>query len=373
MNFMNIKLRKLTIALFCILTVTLLLDTKSVWASDSSFWIEYIDVGQGDAALIQCDGHYMLIDGGPSDASSVIYTILKNNKIQSLDYMVATHSGADHVGGLAGALNYAKVGCCFCSVTNYDTKTFNSFLKYLAKQGQSVTVPHAGAKFNLGSATVELLGPIHMSSESNNNSIITKITYGSNSFLFMGDAEIEEEQAIIYAGKDLKCDVIKVGHHGSRTSTSQNLIKNAKPKYAVISVGNNSYGHPTSAVLNRLYNSGVQVFRTDMQGDIVCTSDGNNISFSTEKDATDDKLWMSGDNKATSGQKAYSNSHVQSASSENSVPEGARYVLNTNSKKFHLPTCSSVNDMSAKNRQDVSMSRDELIAKGYSPCKRCNP
>lgn len=370
---MNNKFIKFIIALFVILTGMLSLQTQSVCASDSSFWVEYIDVGQGDAALVQCDGHYMLIDGGPADASSVIYAILKKNKIQSLDYMIATHPDADHIGGLSGVLNYASVDYCFCPVTVYDTETFDSLLKYLAKHGQSVTVPHAGAKLSLGSASVELLGPIRMSSESNNNSIITKVTYGSNSFLFMGDAETEEEQAVIFAGKNLKCDVLKVGHHGSRSSTSQSLIKNAKPKYAVISVGDNLYGHPTSAVLNRLYNSGVQIYRTDMQGDIVCTSDGNNITFSTEKNVADDKLWISGDNKTTSGQKAYSNMQSQVVSSENSVSSEVTYVLNTNSKKFHLPTCSSVSDMSPKNRQDVSASRDELISRGYSPCKRCNP
>lgn len=203
----------------------------------SSFWIEYIDVGQGDSALVQCDGQYLLIDGGPASASSIIYTILKNKEIQSLEYIIATHPDADHIGGLSGALNYAKVGVCYSPVSNHDTKTFNSLVKYLNKQGVSLTVPSPGTVFYLGSAKVELMGPIVLNADTNNNSIVTRITYGSKRFLFMGDAEYEEENSLINAKKDLSCDVLKVGHHGSGNSTSDALLAKAKPTYAVISVG----------------------------------------------------------------------------------------------------------------------------------------
>lgn len=135
---------------------------------ESTFWIKFIDVKQGDAALIQCDGHYMLIDGGPSSASSVIYAILKRDKIKLLDYMIATHPDADHIGGLSGALNYAKAYVCYSPVITHDTKTFNSLLKYLYKQGGIIQVPEAGTSFELGSAKVEILGPVKEGDSTNN-------------------------------------------------------------------------------------------------------------------------------------------------------------------------------------------------------------
>lgn len=129
----------------------------------SYFEIDFLDVGQGDAALVNCDGKYMLVDGGAPKSSSLIYTVLKNKKISYLDYIVATHPDADHIGGLSGALNYAKVGVAYSPVREHDTKTFGSFVKYLKKQGKSLTIPEAGDTFELGSAEITVwfapLGP----------------------------------------------------------------------------------------------------------------------------------------------------------------------------------------------------------------------
>lgn len=347
--------------------------THNVYASpsqDKTFWIEYIDVGQGDSALIQCDGHYLMIDGGPSDASSVVYTILKNKKVSYIDYMIATHPDADHIGGLSGALNYAKIGKCYSPVTSHDTKPFSSLIKYLGKQNVSLTVPKAGEAFNLGGALVELVGPIYSSSDTNNNSIVVKITYGKNSFIFMGDAEEAEESTILVARKDLACDVIKIGHHGSSSSTSNALLQKVNPTYAVISVGKNSYGHPTANTLNKLIKSDITIYRTDLQGDIICTSDGKNISFSTEKNAKAEDLKVTGDNQVVDGKGGAISAGTALALS---IPSGTTYVINTNSKKFHLTTCRSVNDMSETNTLYSTKSAEQIAAEGYAPCKRCNP
>ena len=361
--------RKIIIFLLSIIIGAIVLFPGNVYAeSGSSFWIDYIDVGQGDSALIQCDGHYMLIDGGPSDASSVVYTVLKNADIHNMDYMIATHPDADHIGGLSGALNYATVGKCYSPVTSHDTKTFNNLLKYLSKQNITLTVPRAGEAFKLGSALVQIVGPIYSSSDTNNNSIVVKITYGSKSFLFMGDAENEEESTILYARNDLTCDVLKVGHHGSSSSTSSALLKKVNPDYAVISVGkNNSYGHPTKETLNKLTQADITIYRTDLNGDIICTSDGRNISFITEKNVKLDDINTSGTNPP-----AYSK-NIANTSPVVVIPSGTTYVLNTNTRKFHYPSCSSAGDIKPSNRRDVSASRDEIMAQGYIPCKRCNP
>ena len=185
------NLRNNNIIIFSILmtfiTVVLFLShpvkAVGITGAPGSFQIDFIDVGQGDSALIQCDNHYMLIDGGSSDRSSLIYSYLKKRGIQYLDYMVATHADADHIGGLAGALYYATVGTAYCPVTTSDTKTFRNFVKYLNSRGKSITVPSYGDTFSLGGSTVTVLGPAKAASEDNNSSIVLRIVYGETSFL----------------------------------------------------------------------------------------------------------------------------------------------------------------------------------------------
>lgn len=338
----------------------------------STFEIHFIDVGQADAALILCDDQAMLIDGGNSEDSSLIYAYLKAHEVTNLDVMVATHGHADHVGGLSGSLNYATVGTAYSPVTTYDSKAFQNFTKYLDKQGVQITVPNSGDTFSLGSASVEILGPISPSDEPNNTSIVLRITYGNTRFLFTGDAETLEENEILDAGYDVSCDVLKVGHHGSNTSTGYRWLRESAPTYAVISVGTgNSYGHPTEATLSKLRDADVITYRTDMQGTIICTSDGTNITFQTEKNADADTLSGAGEggnhtNESESGD-------TENVSQTSSGSSDATYIVNINSDKFHYPSCSSVDSMSEKNKLEVTSSRDELVADGYSPCGRCNP
>ncbi len=330
---------------------------------DSSFEVHFIDVGQGDSALILCDGKAMLIDGGNAADSNLIYAYLRNHNIEHLEYIVCTHPHEDHVGGLAGALNYAQVDIAFAPVTSYDSKAFSNFVKYLSKQGVSITVPSAGDTFTLGSASVTVLGPIIPSDEPNNTSIVLRIVYGNTSFLFTGDAEREEEQDILEAGFNLSSTVLKVGHHGSDDATSYPFLREIMPKYAVISVGaDNTYGHPTEATLSRLRDADVTVYRTDMQGDIICTSDGKTVSFSVERNAGADTLDSIGSNSTQTTNPTASNTTSE-----------YDYVINTNTGKFHHPWCSSVDQMNEENKQFYTGDRDDLIAQGYSPCGRCNP
>jgi len=325
--------------------------------ADSSFEVHFIDVGQGDSSLIICDGEAMLIDGGEASESSKIYAYLKSHGIEHLEYIVATHAHSDHVGGLSGALNYATVSTALCPVTEYDSKTFNSFVKYLGNQGVSITVPSAGDIFELGSSTVTVLGPVKEYDEPNDTSIVLRVDYGNTSFLFTGDAERTAEADIIDSGANLSVTVLKVGHHGSDTSTSYPFLREVMPEYAVIQVGkDNSYGHPTEDTLSKLRDADVEVYRNDLQGTIVCSSDGEIVSFSTERNAS-----------------VQTNPTVTDTAEENDIEDtdtGIEYIGNKNSKKFHLPTCKN---LPAEKNRVFFTSRQAAIDAGFDSCGNCKP
>lgn len=265
-------------------------------ASAENLLVYFLDVGQADAAILQCGDEVMMIDGGESSDSSLIYSYLtKTLGITHIDYMIATHPHADHIGGLSGALNACSVGVVYSPVRSYDSKQFSSLVKYVQKQGRELTVPEIGDSFAFGDAQVQFLSPMKEYSNINDCSIVVRITHGNNTFLFTGDAEWDAEHDMVDSGYDLSAAVLKVGHHGSDTSSSYVFLREVMPKYAVISCGEgNSYGHPTEAVLSRLRDVGAQVFRTDLQGDVVFVSDGTTLSFGTEKYADAQMLWKSG-------------------------------------------------------------------------------
>lgn len=363
-------------------------------AATPALYVSYLDVGQGDATVIQCGGQTLMIDGGTPKQSSYIYSWLKSNGITHIDYMIGTHSDADHVGGLSGALNIATVGTAFCSQTTGESDAFNDWVRYLAKQGKTITVPTAGTTFTLGAATVQILGPLATHEGDNDNSIVTKVTYGTTSFLFAGDAEGLEESELVAAGVDLGSTVLKVGHHGSDSSTTASFLNKVHPQYAVISVGaGNSYGHPTANVLNRLATSGATIYRTDLQGTVTAISNGTAVAFTTEKTTNAAALLtagvpatgttnaagasiagaFAGTAGAAASTTAASNAAGITASAATQSTGAGTYVLNTNSMKFHYTTCKYGKQISAKNRQDTTMTRDQIIAAGYQACKVCKP
>ena len=356
MKTKRIKSGKRHIQLFSILIVVVLLlsgcaafpDTATPPAGpDPGFCIYYIDVGQADSALVVCEGETMLIDGGNVADSDLVYTFLKKHGITRLNYIVATHAHEDHIGGLAGALNYAAASVAFCPVTEYDSRAFNSFVRYLENQGVSITVPKPGDSFRLGGAEVVILGPVSLTSDPNNSSIVLKITYGVTSFLFTGDAERPAEQEILETGADISATVLKVGHHGSDTSTTYPFLREIMPEYAVISCGaGNPYGHPHENTMSRLRDADVTVYRTDMQGTITCESDGLDVHFTVEKNAG-----------------AQTNPTV-------AVTEADYYIGNTNTHRFHKPDCSG---LPAEQNRVILETREEAISQGFQPCGICKP
>ena len=329
-------------------------DVQSETSVGDKLTVYFIDVGQADSTLIVCDESgsgprsTMLIDGGNSSDSNLIYALLKKHSISRLDYIVATHAHEDHVGGLAGALNYASADIAFAPVKTHDSRSFNSFNKYLEKQGVSITVPKHGDKYKLGSADFEILGPVNPSNDPNNTSIVIRLIFGKTKFLFTGDAGRSAEADILENGYDISADVYKVGHHGSDTSTSYPFLREIMPKHAVISCGkNNKYGHPHEPLLSRLRDADVKVYRTDLQGTIICTSNGKNLSFKTDK-----------------------NTDIQTNPTEKSNAEEAAYIGNVNSRKFHLSNCSGL--PIEKNRK-IFGKRSDAVKEGFEPCGRCRP
>ncbi len=346
-------------------------NTPVIPPSNSTFTVKFIDVGQADAVLIECDGHYMLIDGGNKGDSSLIYTVLKNSGVSYLDIVVGTHAHEDHIGGLPGAFNYASAGLTLCPVTSYDSDAFEDFSKYAAQKGNGITVPSAGDTYSLGSATISILG-LNAGSDVNNTSIVLKVQYGETIFLFTGDAEREAEQAILNSGVDISSTVIKVGHHGSDSSTTYPFLREIMPMYAVISVGKgNSYDHPTDNTLSRLRDADVTVLRTDLHGDIIFTSDGKSVTVSTDKSASEEDVMTPGGSTVVSPPVVTPDPELEQ-NTENK-PSGIDYIVNINTGKFHYPSCSSVKKMKESNKLFYTGTRDELISQGYSPCGNCHP
>ncbi|MEK4853915.1 MBL fold metallo-hydrolase [Paenibacillus sp. FSL H7-0756] len=249
--------------------------------------VYFLDVGQGDSTLIRTPANqYILIDGGNNDQGKNVVKYLNALGVKTLDAMVATHPDADHIGGLDDVLKAVDVKSVYAPKVSHTTQTYKDFLTAVKNEGRTIKAVSKGVKIPLSGVDATFLGPVNSYGDDLNNwSAVLKVSYRSKSFLFTGDAEKASENDMLADGKSLKADVLKVGHHGSSSSTSKPFLDAVKPSYAVISVGKNNYGHPTSGVLSRLKSANASVLRTDQKGTITAISDGNKITFTTTKGA----------------------------------------------------------------------------------------
>jgi competence protein ComEC len=279
-------------------------QSKGISAASGNLTVHFLDVGQGDSILLEHGTDAMLIDSGEIGKGDIVATFVKSEGITSLDYVVATHPHSDHIGGMSAILNDFPIGHFLDSGYTYTSKTYEDMLSTIDKKNIPFSTPKRGDKIDFSSGIdVKVLNPgsTYFTDDVNQNSIVLKVTDGSVSFLLMGDAGPEAESAIMEAGYDVNADILKVGHHGSRTSSGASFISAVSPAVSVIEVGaGNDYGHPHQETLDRLQKAS-KVYRTDLDGTITVTTDGSTYRVTTQKTEP-----LQGAKSTSSGSVAYS-------------------------------------------------------------------
>jgi beta-lactamase superfamily II metal-dependent hydrolase len=290
----------------------------------------------------------MLIDAGNNDDADLIENYLKNQGIEELKYVIGTHPHEDHIGSLDVVINNFDIKNVIMPKKATTTKTFEDVVTAIENKNLSITLPKVGDKYTVGEAEFTILSPLKedYGSNLNNYSVGILLTHGENKFIFTGDSEKEAEKDIVNTKINIDADLMKMGHHGSTTSNSKEFLDKILPEIGVITCGvDNSYGHPHQEILDTLTKRNVKTYRTDLQGNIIVTSDGKNIEVVTDKNVV-----------------------IETEKETDNI-----YVLNINSKIFHYPTCDSVNKMSEKNKQEYIGKREEILKRGYKACGSCKP
>lgn len=294
-------MKKRLYALLCLLFVSFaitgcdIIDIDSFFVSsdytndnytneEANLKVHFIDVGQADCILIESSNKYMLVDAGNNADEELLLSYLNNLGIKKLEYVIGTHPHEDHIGSLDAVIRNYEIGKVILPEKEHTTRTFENVLDAIEEKNLRITKPKVGDKYNIGDASFVIIAPnADYKEELNDWSVGIKLTLEDTSFVMCGDAEKDAEKDILSNGIDLKADVLKLGHHGSRTSSSKDFVDGVDPSYIVITCGmDNSYGHPHKETMNWLKKRGIPFFRTDMQGTIIATSDGDEIAWNVE-------------------------------------------------------------------------------------------
>ena len=320
--------------------------------------VDYLDVGQADSILLSSGGEYMLIDAGNNADGDDVVRYLRQAGVTQLKYAVGTHAHEDHIGGMDDVIDAFPVQQVLLPDATTNTQTYRDLLDAIERRGAPVAVPQRGDTYSLGDTQITVIAA-QAADDLNNTSIVLKAVYGEASFLFMGDAETAVENAILAAGTDIDCDVLKVGHHGSDTSTGSAFLAAVSPQAAVICCGaGNSYGHPSPAILSRL--DGIPVWRTDLNGTIVAMTDGDSIHIMADR-GTAATTAPSAPQAPTSPDPAPGSSETTGSP----APDAPAVVYITpTGKRYHYSS-----DCAGKNASPSTL--QQALAKGLTPCQKC--
>lgn len=329
-------------------------------AYSETLYVSYINVGQGDSIFIKVGDCDILIDAGTSNYGSTVTSYLKSQNVDDIELLINTHPDADHCGGLPAVFtSYVVEEVWISKDTNKSTTAYKNLTSAIKNEGLTAKKPNQGTVFTYEYLTLTVLYS-EIGSDSNNSSIVIMLEYGNFRFLFTGDIGEEVETKLVNSGADLSCDVLKVGHHGSKYSSTTSFLNAVEAEYGVICVGSNSYGHPTSAALGRLSSAGVSVYRTDKNGDVKFATNGAILML---PDGSTDTTGSG------AGLSAGSSSSGSSSGSSNVATTSNVFVGNTETKVFHLPTCAN---LPAASKQNTMYNYWWIVnIAGYTPCGRC--
>ncbi|MBS2032873.1 MAG: MBL fold metallo-hydrolase [Deltaproteobacteria bacterium] len=346
--------------------------------------VYFFDIGQGDSSLIVSPtGKTVLIDSGPPDDAAKLKQRLSELLTAPIDLVILTHPHLDHLGGMEQALSVRGAQTFMDSGFNHPSPAYSSLLRYLESHNIKVVNATQGRNIDIGGgATLALLGPPSpffngTRSDPNANSVVARLTFGSEHVLFTGDAEEETEQMLIRGG-DIQSDVLKVPHHGSRHSSTPDFLAAVKPRFAVISVGaGNDYGHPTRAALDRLEGVGAKIFRTDLDGEVRLVTDGKNLEVYPAKDAPTASAASAPEPAPVEPKKPHQPKgkviEVKKHGGDKVVASvDGGFVASKNSKVFHKASCGGAEHIKAENKVNFA-TRKQALASGREPAKDCNP
>ena len=330
-----------------------------------TLYVNYIDVGQGDSILIKVGDCDILIDAGEAHKGTTVVNYLKSKGVDDIELMINSHPHADHCGGLTSVLNSYTVEQVWASPLTATSQAYKDFAAAVKTEGLTMKNPSAGTVYRYEQLTITVIYAGAKSGDANDASLVVMLQYGSYKFLFTGDISSNIETQLVSSGANLSCDVLKVGHHGSAGSSTASFLSAVSAEYGVICTNGTSYGHPTQDALDRLASAGTSVYRTDKNGNIVFSTNGTTLTL---PNGTTDSTG-SGSGSSSGGSSSGGSSSGGSSSSGSSSSSTQIYIGNTETKKFHLPTCGS---LPAASKQNVMYNYWWIInIAGYTPCGNC--